>query len=297
MKLTRVLHPEIVQGKRGPTKLIKTYRDFFAKMNLGKGQFISSSHIERILYQSAKVQFDLAYKAQHGCKTFYIGREFAEALKHCSGAIPIDLLPKSFFAHIAFPENCIFDADGDEATGCYVFIGNGKEAGLAPEHWEEPAVTMCYLLKSLNSELPPESGYFADTLTEFKNTGHLISNLTPITESGDEDSEGRVHDSIWRFIFNVVLYIHSPYSDQFPLRTREVLNSKDFKSQSEKSSVENLCSIPVILISWNYQRPISYSKDSTTVQSHLRWQRCGPENSASKLILIREHLRSFINHS
>lgn len=50
---------------------------------------------------------------------------------------------------------------------------------------------------------------------------------------------------------------------------------------------------PVTLLNWAYGRDRVYSVDKTWVDSYLRWQRCGPGLSQTKLIMVKEHERHY----
>ncbi|MGZ3747126.1 MAG: hypothetical protein ACXWRE_07155, partial [Pseudobdellovibrionaceae bacterium] len=226
------------------------------------------------------------------------GKDFISALQQISSEIPIDLFPKKFFAYIAFPENTVHDHDEDEIVGCYVFFGNAKDLHMEPKYWGQQAVGMSYVVKTNKPSDFPLNGFFCDTITDSNDVQNLIQDLTPFKTQADGTilwNEGEVHSDVWRLIFNIVLYIHSPENDIFPLKTRSELNNADFQSQSKSSGVENLCTIPVTLVSWNFHRPHVFNKDSTWVRPYLRWQRCGPEFSEVKLIWVREHERTFQN--
>lgn len=301
MKFTRVLHPETVQGLRGHKDRIYQYTQSFKHISRDeKGNWGCTTNDNRLLafFKGNLQNLILPYKARHGIKTYHVGSEFLKELKTLKTDIPADLLPSKLFCYVSFPDASVFDKDGDEIEGCYVFIGPRSETILPPNNRPDVLnLWMSYIIKRENEEdkLPP-TGYFLRQLDTYKTLSPLVGkssyvNFGPTGEQTEIDAK----EPFWLLMFNIILYIHSPESDLLRLKNRSATTSKEFAKQTKDSGVENLCSIPVTLVSWNYQKPILYTKDSTWVGSHLRWQRYGSENSLLKLIWIKPHERKFKN--
>lgn len=96
---------------------------------------------------------------------------------------------------------------------------------------------------------------------------------------------------VFRAVFNAILYLHS--QDAELEKTYPFSKTSFSKTQQKKRRILTTdCMIPVTFIHRGYHEK-HYSKDSTFVQSHLRWQRCGVGLSQVKLVWVREHERTF----
>lgn len=103
-------------------------------------------------------------------------------------------------------------------------------------------------------------------------------------------AEARVFNGMVTAIINTAVYTNSKDPDIENLRPLRFYDKKSISSISADRR-ENLCTLPVRLIHWNYHR--KFNVDSTNVRSHMRWQPCGPGRTEIKLIWVDEHVRHF----
>ena len=92
---------------------------------------------------------------------------------------------------------------------------------------------------------------------------------------------------------NAVMYIHSLNPDVTHLKPASQQTANERKATLRSGFDLNNSYFPLVYVSWNYGKDVIYSKESTIVKSHLRWQPCGPGRGDTKLIIIKEHERTF----
>jgi len=314
MKLSKLVHPELVLGLRGDPMLIYTYKKYLAAVGFELGRGYNSvspdwKHFDQNLQEHLLVTWKFR---KESAPTYYVPKDFAQAISKLDREIPVDLLPSRWFGYIAFAEDSVFDAD-DEVQGAYVYMGPAEETPLRPENYSKRVLWISYVCKDVATNrdqisiAQAPSGDYA--LINFLSLGKLLVELkpekistlirsvpeldflsdvpkTPLAVAGDRDT-------VYRTIINLVLYINSVDADLVRAPSTNHLSNSQRAKRREEGKPINECTVPVTLVSWNYRRPSNYSVDSTPVETHMRWQRCGPRNSQVKLIWVKEHLRFF----
>lgn len=94
---------------------------------------------------------------------------------------------------------------------------------------------------------------------------------------------------------NCILYIHSQQPDLQKAVPDVGLSHGRKKSLADRGIATSELTIPVTYVSWNYQKPVMHNVDSSFVETHPRWQPCGPNRSQVKLIWVKEHTRRYKN--
>ena len=100
-----------------------------------------------------------------------------------------------------------------------------------------------------------------------------------------EDEEFTVAPMI-RLIANILVFIHSPGSLQIPLSPFISLTKEDKLKAKQAKIPVNGSSLDLILINWAYQT-LASTKSETERVAHWRWQRVGPELKAVRAVLIK----------
>ena len=93
-------------------------------------------------------------------------------------------------------------------------------------------------------------------------------------------------------ILNCAIYANSQDPDIELMRPLKTYSKKDLETMPSLKK-ENLCTLPVRLLNWEYHTGRQYSIGEGSVTGHWRWQPCGPEKKDVKLIWIDEHVRHY----
>lgn len=304
----KILHPEIILGRRGDSFLIKSYesaRWFFdydesfetwaARNPLALLElFPSLDHPMVHHHMICKKYF------QEKPKNYRLGRDFAEVLAGVKSDIPIDKLPDRWFGFISFPNGTVKDDTGS-VYGAYVFIGKGKETSAKPELREKKMIWA-----SVIGESPVEGDHSCQHILmeledSFEKTFRALEHDDDDRLKGEWERNGLTISSnavdlrleAMRAIVNSVLYINSLEPNLDDMRPSGHLSHGKRKKLREAGQNVNLCTIPVVAVNWSYMKDRSYNVSETYRREHLRWQRCGPGYSQVKLTTVKGHTVKF----
>jgi hypothetical protein len=289
MRLTKILTPEIILGTRGPEHLIYEYKNTLSIIR-GVGGIKGMVQIEphagdwyQSLHISKSSAYELAWKFKNeGGRVYHVGKDFAKGISEIDKDIPVDLFPERFLAYFSFAENT-FVIDGMMARGGFIFVGPWNETSLL----EKPknAERVIWLSFDFDTNDTPERLKYGSVLYPLSSSIHREL----------KDNTSQSVSGIDRALINLALYVSSTDPSLLPTKAQHQLSNSERKKFYNKYGVANLCTIPVILVSWNYSRPVTFNVESTTVSGHFRWQRHGPNNGLIKLIFIAEHERQYRN--
>lgn len=307
VRFNRVLHPEIVQDRRGLAESREIYRTVLSACRQVKGQLVFEP--TDLGYQISKVLHRDPILARHclhvkhfvttnGAKTYHVGKDFAQALAKIDREIPIDVLPPNFICYISLAEGSVSDESGD-VQGGYVWLGTAQkeEIYLTQEKcWLEEGKR--YLsISYLNAHSPGPFPIITAVTCPLDQTS--VAELVAPIQNEDVGSPyeitpeiNKARTRVFRTLLNSLIYIYS----QEPIieRTRpekELGISK--KELQRRSIIINECTIPVHFLNRVYASQRQYCVDSTWVDSHFRWQRCGPQFSQVRLTLVKAHERHY----
>jgi hypothetical protein len=302
MKFSRIVHPEILVGKRGNEigrECIKTATSLI-KIKSG-GLIISASNQLEKEVASLLEKDSIFLKFTILCKLFkesnspiyHLGKEFTQTLQKIDKEIPVDILPERFLAYFSFAENSVFDDEG-EVEGGYVCIDLGSKLGMNNEYADKRIISLSYISKSsfplgpIGALTVPLEG---KKVTELAN-GVIVEDFLP--PEGKADPKKR-HD-VFKVLINSVIYLFSenPEIEKALPINQTGLSSNELK---RRNKVINLTSLPIIFVNRNYKRTGTYSVDSTWIESFPRWQRCGPSNSRVRLVFVSPHERKYLKGS
>ena len=249
---------------------------------------------------------------------YQTSKPFFKALSNLKRGIPLNKINTQKIWYFIFPEGFqLLTKEGikeyGQLVGCYVFFEKGHEAfaeenpgysmnlifdgGFAPKLEDNEYLT-CIIKKFLLRE---ENGLikFDKTTREYMSEGmdeqFQKLGLADVNYSVDLNKYFD-HDSIETlntFLLNAHLYSESEDAVIDALKPAPRKSPKGpFKNKYFKYKGENQFPLPVKRLYWDYKGK-EYSKESTTVDTHLRWQPCGPQKSQVKLIWVKEHTRSY----
>lgn len=241
------------------------------------------------------------FKRYDDKKIYRVNPHFLKALSRMDVEIRRELLPQTEFStYFSFPPGVLIDHDGDNIIGGYVHMEPPTTKCSQDLREHDIAFRCCAITMGKDSRLS-----FGPSLTAILglNFGQKFKAAMKSLEAyAKKDREFQpVHDRleysvdgfIFRTLLNATMYIHSMNPDVSHLRPVRELTSREQKEISRKGIDLNNSPYPVILLSWNYESGVEYSKDSTIVSTHLRWQPYGPGWGQTKLIMVREHERHF----
>lgn len=300
MRLSKVLTPEIIAGTRGDQQYISLYRSIMGEIEtIDNGVKFRDSEISQMISQSVDEitggHFAMAWKYKHTpCRVYHIGKDFSHAMANVKKDLPLDMLPERFFAYFSMPSGTFSGVEDCPVKGGFIYIGPQAET-MARSEWKHERVVW------INYELELGEEKESKILAAGQMPLYCANFLMPLDnglKSAIEDAphipgSRKTSPEVVRAFLNLAIYIHSLNPDLLPTRAAQQNSLKQRKEFHKKFGVTNLCTLPVTFVSWNYEKPKSYSVDSTMVSAHMRWQRCGPGFSQVKLIMIDEHERRF----
>lgn len=306
MNLKRVLHPEIILGRRGDPDLCESLGSILDSMKrvpehdaVAEDGFVapcwSLPQFMRGIDQHAREFFIVTKKFRSGTyRTYHFGKDFVEALASIDSDIPVDLLPEKFFGYISFAEDAIRD-EVEPIQGAYVFIGLFKDLGLGVKNIDPDQRAMwigCIgesnAVTTMSRDLK-DSERVRDTLDKYRE--FAADYLGPIAIKPSKEVEA-ARERVYRTVINAVLYIHSQKPDVTPLKPEKDLTHSQRSKARAEGKLTN-CTVPISLVSWNYQKPKVFTVDKTWIDTHPRWQRCGPKYSEVKLVWVSAHERKY----
>lgn len=303
MRFDRVLHPEIVAGLRGPADLRKYFKDYHRQIKFvgTKPPFdvqSDSLELEKMHPSDLKILIFSKYFKMTGAPIYALSKDFTHALSKLSRNIPVDILPKRFFCYLSFPDGSLLHS-GMSVSGAYVWLSRKDEMPFGTIEIKDLTPDSYYLVVALIAESQEDFSTLS-TRIDARNIDEIYENIPLLgnnegkeiqTDNSDKlDLENR--RKMFRVIINSILYISSQDPEIEKLRPiREYTHSQRSKLRKNNSKL-NLCELPVRLLNWSYHGRI-YTTDSSFVDTHLRWQRCGEKLSKVKLIWVKEHERHY----
>lgn len=311
MRFKRILHPEVVLGRRGSeeaTSIYKLVRDVVTYDEKVKAWAVVGLPLQNMVNEVMMDHFTLVRKFQMDPehRVFHIGKDFAEALMRFDREIPVEYLPEHFLGFISFPRETIYD-EKDEVFGAYVYVGPRQGSSLKPscEADRKTKVFWVSLVESMHED--GSTGAVQRLAVDcvpgkvsewFRNAGSCgdYYGMTQDAEVSKEYSEDalRKREVIFRLLMNTVLYIHSLDAELLKVRAESSLSRSQRIALERRGEGEFTdCTLPITLVNHNYHEKKEFSVDSTWVTTHPRWQPCGPKLSQVKLVWVRGHERVY----
>lgn len=280
MRFNKIIHPEIVLDRRGPSELRSFYRLKFKE--------VESNPTKDFGHDPFTSHLLIAYLFKHRAgKVYHASTSFLNALKKINKDMPIKFIPDNLNLYFNFGENIISDL-GKQVIGAYVYskkIDNVKD-------------NFCVSFISEDYEI---CNFLCDTKNGGPNVSDLIRGMEKYKEdnklNNKNDKLRHLSDdrkNIFRLIVNLCIYLNSEGADLLNLPPM-INESKTQKNKYElKHKHVNECTLPITLLNHNFHERI-YNIDSTWVESFPRWQPCGTGRNSVKLIWVKSHERHYQN--
>lgn len=298
MRLNKILHPEVLLGKRGEATIHKFYKDtvhdiIFQEEN-GGGVLMNKFVAGLNKSEQRAMTLMRRWQVDNG-KVYHISSDFLLALSKVRRGLNLDYLPDRFVGYLSFAGNTLYD-DEDEVEGAYVYVGPSKYTSLQNTAIER-VLWVAYICKgsfatgTVCMELKQ-----GDTIEEMCKRLHTQDHKYTKTQMYVvEPKDMSKRNVIFNTIVNVVMYLYSQEPNVQRIPGVNELSNKKATELAHKTGLRNDCTLPVTFINWTYAKQRIYGVDSTWVESHLRWQICGVGRSQVKLIFVKEHERHYKN--
>lgn len=313
MKFSKPLHPEIVLNKRGDKVNRLMYQEWFKLIALDgfsqegcRFEFALENATTPSLRKHMRYMQHDQVLAKHICltktfaeskekKIYHFGKSLIEDLSKMDKDIPLDLLPNQFLGYISFPPDTIADEAG-YCEGGYVGIFASQSLDVSqfdfsPEEKASRVLWMTYDIKGvICSMLLP---LVTTKMSGFKLEGHVhdYSMESELSVSIPSETTQELRNHVFRTLFNAVIFL-SCKNAELEISRPAAQTGLSNKEIIRRGGVINECTVPVTFVNRGYHG-ITYSKDSTLVRSHLRFQRCGPAYSQIELVTVKAHQRYF----
>jgi len=317
MQLSKVIHPEVLLGLRGYAPMTEYYNKIIGSIGerTPKGWHINNSKIAKMFEDDPQFfshyQLCKRFKEESDHKIYYIPKEFAKALASIDKVIPVTVLKKGFTAFFQIGDGGLKD-DAGGIEGGYVAIDSSSEFGFKDTANPD---ALCFALSYINEPPTPikEGGYWPvtkfmceiesdetlsdliakvqihkDSFGRFADGQKLVlssSNITPEVEA--------IRAAAFRCFVNAAVYVHSSDPDVAKLVPTKSMTKPQRAASRTHNGMENMCMMPMTVLNKNYALGRQYSVDTSLVQTHMRWQRCGEAFSQVKLIWVKEHERNY----
>jgi hypothetical protein len=303
MKFSKLLHPEIVLGRRGPRKQVKGLKEFIDSVSMSKHpddegiRYALNGVLGSFIKQDPNLADHICMLAKfrkEKPQVYHVGTDFGEVLANVSKDLPLDKLPKNFFGYIHFPENTVRD-ESDYVIGAYVYIGKGNETPLGDtKDRDMQMIWVSYVQKNPFDDMEFSVCRLVAPITGHKDLKDMVSH-TPFDDTVMAQADIDYRDArmpVYRFVINAVLYIHCQEPNLEDLRPKGHLSHGAKRKLANRGYV-NLCTVPIVAINWGFKRDRQYSVSETWVNDFYRWQRCGPQFSEIKLTRVKGHTRKY----
>lgn len=276
-----------------------------------------------------------AFYTNPSSKIYKVSPLFAKALAKIKDKIQFDLLPDSFCGFIPLPKGVFKDYIGENIIGAYIQLSEcgistkyrdyieDLKKGVAgspfeilktgsagnPFRYDEIVVSKEFG-KVLEVGITIENSkhkstdimVYKVTVQEGDNLSDLVSQLRknaagkPLSfaVSAAPDEVNKNEREFLSFIVNTICYVNSLEPDVSVFKPVHLRSSRE-RINMQRNFEEDDSSYPTVFVSWNYGKDRTYTVDSTWVDAHLVWQRCGPGFREKKLIMRSGHERHYKN--
>ena len=289
MKLSKVIHPEIMLNRRGTSILRLPYREFLPSIKHCPEGYLVTNHDLASKDRNIISHFCLCYRFKHNSgKIYHVGKEFLEAISKVDREIPIQYLPDNMMVYFSFAEKTIYDGE-EEIQGAYVYIGDAKNTILNVSEWGQKVIWVSYVSVNMSYGRWISEVTAAKVSEILQNQSTMDFNYNPNLEHINKGSR----EEVYRTIINLALYTNSSGADFLSLKPMHNESNNKKNIEEKNTGYVNECTLPLTLLGWNYHNERKYTVDATWVETHPRWQPCGPNHSEVKLIWVKGHERHY----
>lgn len=312
MKLRDIVHPEVVLGIRGRANDIEIYKSAKEWVKVVNGMVAVRDDAMKLFGRDENLleHFILCEKfSSHPTarleNVFYVPKEFLKALSRIDREIPVDIIKDDFIGYLQFADSVISDDTGP-VEGAYVFVGRGKEIGIRDKNGVEDKKVLA--ISYLNKHTGQHKGFWVVNRLSCELTPSKVDDLVSSVKAEDRslakgitipvsEEAQEARKKVFRAVINALVYIHSADPSILGLLPADRLTSSQRQQSRFNNGLENQTGISLRILNLRYGTEIErhYNVDSTVVQTHMRWQRVGPQLSQVKLIWVKEHERHYDN--
>ncbi len=314
MKLSRVIPPEIFLGTRGHPAVIQFYKKAFSEFTIVPGERPTIEASKDLVDMLGENSFRHMVLARHfrevSGKTYYLTNDFTQALANLDRKIPIEYLPDQFIGYFVFGDGTAIQDESQNVEGGLVYIGSSDTLALVGE--DKKALGTRALIINYFNTAPAEGtigsifriAYSLDELASKKVEEFIEERVQTMRDeyiNGNGIRQAPVHKDVakkrakvLRALINATLYASSDEPEVCRLQPISQYSNKKRKEMMLTLPAENGCTVPITLLNYAYKHGVQHTMDSTVVQTHMRWQRCGEAYSKIKLVWVKEHERHFI---
>ena len=290
MRLTKILHPEIITDRRGPVTLRKIYRQALSQIEFVAetgGVIVPTLVLESDPVNQRAMTLMRRWQLDNG-KVYHVSKDFLLALAGVERGVSLDYLPQRFVGYVSFADRTIYD-DTHEVEGAYVYLGPARYAGLKDVS-EKRVLWVVYICSGgaviASVSIPLKQG---ETIEDLMRTVCLeCEGSIPILNK-------RKNALVYNTVVNVVMYLHSQEPNVQRLPAVHEISNRKASELALKTGLRNECTVPVTFVNWNYAGQRVYTAEKTWVETFPRWQPCGVGLAQVKLIWVRAHERVYGN--
>lgn len=290
MKFDKLLHPEVMLGKRGDKFFQKFYKETVHGIKFtGFGMEVGAVVNAMNLSQQRSLALMQRFRIDQG-KVFHVAKDFLEALAGVERGVSLKYLPERFVGYISFADKVIAD-ESEWVEGAYVYIGPAEHTMLK-DTTAQRVFWCAYMTQGYQSvgtvcvELKD-----GDTMEDLVSRVELDNNKRKAVYMHPDAGSISARACVFNTVLNCVMYVHSAEPNVQRVPSADSLTNRKAAEIREKTGIKNTCTLSVTFLNWNYAKQRVYNKDSTWVNSFPRWQPCGPQWSQVKLIWVTEHSR------
>ena len=304
-------------------------KDMVANLSNKEDQFLATIALDE--NSMALAEASQYFYNNEKSKIYKVSANFIKALSKIKDTVRYELLPDNFSGYVPIPKGTLKDYEGLNILGIYIsldrfsfsdeFIKLCGGVGISYDNvhtldiLDDEIVLGDFNRKKLRFVILCESAYrlglepmgYKFSLSDGDTVSGVLGSFRKGFSKGFPENPLRPGDfclnpapidpgkneiELSSFVINLISYIHSLEPDVSEFKPAVSLTSKQRKiMENEYEEVDS--SYPTVFVSWSYGKDRNYSVDSTWVDSHLRWQRCGTGHMDTKLIMVTGHERQF----
>jgi hypothetical protein len=237
-----------------------------------------------------KMKMMLNFLESEKRSVYAVGKEFFEAVSTLRRDIPIKAIGREDeYLYIKTPR---VKSSGVWYVGCYVTTWDvgAIQLLLVPEgDYSISQTKMMLITNPVKDKINLEED-FRYNLKHKPDNASITTVLSDIAWDGQEETD---RFEAWLIaLVNTAIYVYSQDPEIDNLKPLKLYTPKELGRMTSDVK-ENLCTLPVHLVNWNYHTGKQYTTDKAFVHSHMRWQPCGPGRQELKLVWVKEHVRHY----
>lgn len=304
---------------------VEAYAASHSGRDLGEGGFSKSrqslldnfiNEVEKTSYifpQKARLVFRTVcnFKTNQDSRILKVNSDFFRALGKVEVNLELDnLIPWDKVFYVSLPALVSFGSSVTVHKGKPIYLDKQDEIDGAYIYFhKEDGRAFCDILTTCTQDLNSHGGLsmaFCIPLLEKTLVGSIYEAMSnqrmadgtegPLDEATKEKMSFVIKErsDFVNALANCAIYFNSyePNVDHLAPE-RELRKNKDYKRKLMHSNEHRSEFSDVVLLNWSYGKDRVYSKDSTWVDSYLRYQPYGPGLRFRKLIMVKEHERHF----